>query len=74
MKKENSLPCFEIGKEELEKRPHLFGDKAMCPRCHRDHLIRYGINTKTGRMSDTLAFVICKNNMSYLVAINNRII
>lgn len=73
-RKEKPLPFFAIGNDELaEKRP-LIGDVAKCPRCKKEHKVQYGTDTKTGKISKMLGFVTCKNNRSYLVAINNLVL
>jgi hypothetical protein len=69
-----------MNKEKVEKllkcfnpNPHIFGEKSICPRCKKSHLVHLGFETKSGK-GKSLAFVVCKNNRSYLVAINNKII
>lgn len=47
-----------------------FGQFAECPRCHKNHNVHYSFVMQ--QPEKVLAFVICKNNRSYLVAINGK--
>lgn len=55
----------------LDTKPDLFGERARCPRCGKNHLIHQGVDKS---LTKILTFVICKDNRSFLVAINGKAI
>jgi hypothetical protein len=66
---------FAIGNDEVEGRPNITDSKfAVCPNCKKDHPIEYGRNALTNKLSKTLAFVKCKNDSVYLVAIDGKLL
>ncbi len=46
---------------------------AVCPKCKKTHKIKYGIDTKTKKISKLLGFVDCGKE-SYLVTIAGKLI
>lgn len=67
---EKETPYFSIGSEELESKSSV-GRTAICPACKKKHLVRFGKDTKTGKMSTLLGFVNCKKE-SYLVSLAGK--
>lgn len=70
MKKE--IPFVAFGNEELAGNPKV-GKTAKCPKCSKQHKVKYGTNTKTGKEFKLLAFVSC-GKKTYLVGVNQKTI
>lgn len=69
MKKEE-LPFVAFGNNELAEKPPV-GKTVQCKNCGKRHKVKYGTDTKTGKVSDLLGFVSC-GDKDFLVAVAGK--
>jgi hypothetical protein len=70
MRKE--IPFVAFGNDELIDNEDV-GEKAICPKCGKKHIVKYGTDPKTKKISKIAGFVACGKE-SYLVSIKGKII
>ena len=73
MNKEEEIPYFAIGNNELRNKP-VIGKFAICPNCGKKHKVKYGktqLEDGTWVESKLLGFVNCGKN-SYLVSVEGK--
>ena len=65
---QEEIPYMAVGNDELGEK---IGDKAVCPHCGELHVVEFGTDSKTGKISEMLGFVSCEGSR-YLVAIDGK--
>ncbi len=69
---EIDVKMLAIGNNELVDRQKV-GRMAICPRCKKKHIIKFGKDTKSGKVSKFLGFVECGEDV-YLVSIEGKLL
>ena len=49
------------------------GKTFECKRCNKKHIVKYGTDSETGKISKMLAYINCGKE-SYLVALNGKLL
>ncbi len=66
------IPFVSFGNDELEAAIDLKKDDTIvCPHCTKFHKVKCGIDTKTGKETDTLLFYNC-GEKTYLAGVNGK--
>ena len=65
-------PYVSFSNDEIKDNPKIKkGDTITCPTCGSKHVIKYGVNGKTGAESDLLCFYTC-GKATYLAGVSGK--